>query len=149
MILPIYKLFKKFSDLTITKLQAGESMVKTQIMLSNNTCFKLEMLWNGNLVLFRVDDNIALWKSNTSGTQAYKVTMLNNGNFTLTDKNSTQIFWSSMTSGNIGAFLSLQDDGNLVIKTILGSIVWSSNTNSNCTGTKLIILHFNTIESHT
>ncbi len=80
-------------------------MVKTQMMFSNNTCFKLEMLWNGNLVLFRVNDNLAIWKTNTSGTQAYKATMLSDGNLTLTDKSSTQTFWSSKTSGNVGAFL--------------------------------------------
>ncbi len=168
-------------------------MVKTQMIWSNNSCFKLEMLWTGNLVLFRVSDNVPLWKTNTSGTQAYKATMLINGDLTLTNKNSTQTYWSSNTAGGnftnilwadffctvdkwwafsvlkcrfnfsgvrklahkllikclwnwpwtgtIGAYLLLQDDGNLVIKNTSGSIVWSSNTNSNCTGINLLIVN--------
>jgi len=100
------------------------------------------MLWTGNLVLFRVDDNIPLWKSNTSGTQAYKATMLSDGNLILTDKNSSQTFWSTGTSGNIGAILLVQDDGNLVVKTISGAIFWSSNSKSNCTGYYFFLISY-------
>jgi hypothetical protein len=74
-----------------------------------------------------------------SGTQAYKATMLSDGNLILTDKNFSQTFWSTGTSGNTGAILLVQDDGNLVIKTISGALVWSSNSKSNCTGYNFLL----------
>ena len=96
--------------------------------------FKLEMLWTGNLILYRVADNVGIWKSNTYGSKAYQGSMLSNGNFVLYDKNLTSTFWSSNTNGNEGAYLLVSDDGNLVIKNPTGNVIWTSNSTSNCTG---------------
>jgi len=95
------------------------------------------MVWTGNLILYRVDDNVGIWKSNTYGSKAYQGSMLSNGNFVLYNKNFSTIYWSSNTAGNEGAYLMVSNDGNLVIKTATGHTIWTSNSTSNCTGTSL------------
>ena len=57
-----------FSDVTYPALlNSNQSLEIGPSIFSNNSCFQLKLLSNGNLILFRVDDNVALWKTNTSG----------------------------------------------------------------------------------
>jgi hypothetical protein len=59
--------------------------------------------------------------------------MQNDGSFVV--YSLTKIVWSSGTSSrNLGASLVLQENGELVIQAQNGSILWSTNSSSNCSG---------------
>ena len=67
-----------------------------------------------------------------AGTTTIKATMHSNGNLILIGVTGNT--WSSNTSGNPGAYLAVKDNGEFVIKTSSGNSIWSSKTQSNCTG---------------
>ncbi len=71
--------------------------------------------------------------NNHSGINIIRATMQSSGNFVLVGITSS--IWSSNTSGNPGAFLIVTDNGELQIKTVSDSTIWSTKTQSNCTGT--------------
>jgi hypothetical protein len=96
------------------------------LVASNNTT-TLIMQDDGNLVLYRTDNNQALWSSGTWGKPVTHAVMQADGNFVCYDDNGV-VYWASNTWGNPGAFLILQDDGNLVIYMENGESLWASKT---------------------
>jgi hypothetical protein len=82
---------------------------------------------DGNLVLYRTDNNQALWSSGTWGKPVTHAIMQSDGNFVCYDDQGVA-YWSSGTWGNNGSFLLLQEDGNLVIYKQNGESVWASKT---------------------
>jgi hypothetical protein len=82
---------------------------------------------DGNLVLYRVDNGVALWASNTPGQPVTHTVMQSDGNLVCYDNNGRP-YWATNTNGNPGAWLLVQDDGNLVVYSAGGVALWASNT---------------------
>ncbi|MGN9813471.1 hypothetical protein ACTMSW_29495 [Micromonospora sp. BQ11] len=80
---------------------------------------------DGNLVLYRHSDGVALWHSSTHGRAVTKAVMQTDGNFVLYGADMTP-HWYSGTQGFGGAVLRLQDSGGLSI-TVGGFDVWSGD----------------------
>jgi hypothetical protein len=95
-------------------LNPNQSLYVNQFLISPNGKYKLIMQTDGNLVLYRVYDNYALWSSGTAGQAVSRVIMQGDGNLVIYLTNGRPI-WASRTQGNPGSHLRLQDDGNLVI----------------------------------
>ena len=103
-------------------------------LTSENKCFRLNFTFDGNLVLYHVDSGHILWATEIVDPRLNRGYMNFYGNFVLCDKNKVIPFWQTDISGNEGNFLLLQDDGNLVVENPYGDILWTSNTESICSG---------------
>jgi hypothetical protein len=94
---------------------------------SDNRWLRLVLQGDGNLVLYRVQAQQALWATGTDGQPVDHVAMQADGNLVAYSSDGTAR-WASNTAGNPGASLDLQDDGNLVIYDTGRRPLWASNT---------------------
>jgi hypothetical protein len=112
------------------RLLPGQQLNVNDKLISNNGRVQLIMQADGNVVLYRTDDGLALWASNTWGQPVTHAIMQQDGNFVAYD-NAGHAHWSSNTWNNPGAWLVLQDDGNLVIYSLSNAPLWATNTVQN------------------
>src|SRR5262249_510605 len=114
------------------RLDANQQLNINDKVVAANKRTTLILQQDGNLVLYRNFDNLALWASNTPGKPVAHAIMQDDGNFVLYDNNGVA-YWSTNTSEHPGAFLMLQDDGDLVLFGPGTSIehLWASGTTQN------------------
>jgi hypothetical protein len=113
-------------------LRPDTRMDRGDTLLSRLTAFRVDMQFDGNLVLYTVG-NAPLWASDTVGRGFFAV-MQTDGNLVVYDVANHPVF-ASNTDGNPGAFLVCQDDGNLVIyrggvNPSPGTALWATGTNA-------------------
>lgn len=96
---------------------------------SPNGKYKLIYQTDGNLVLYKVAGNVALWSSRTNGQPAGRCEMQADGNLVIYKTNG-QAIWSSGTDGGpfVGSYLRVQDDANVVIYKPDGTPAWATQT---------------------
>lgn len=109
-------------------LQPGSTLQPGASIFSPNKKYKLIYQPDGNLVLYRLSDNIALWSTETAGSPGGHCSMQANGNLVIY-KPDGKASWAAGTWEKKckGSKLVLKDDGNLVI---IGSntVWWESKT---------------------
>jgi len=111
------------------RLESGQYMAKTYAIPDATGSYKFIFQSDGNLVLYKMDRNIALWSSNTGGTNAQTVVLQKDGNLVILD-DGAKIIWQTKTYNNVGAYLIVQADGNVVIYNREGTRpLWSTGTN--------------------
>ncbi|MFD0007885.1 hypothetical protein ACFVJ4_36485 [Streptomyces sp. NPDC127178] len=97
---------------------------------------RLVMQSDGNLVMYRLRDNKAIWASGTWGHPGAYAKMQTDGNFVIYDANN-RFLWHTNTanydSANPGYWAVLQNDGNFVIYKswggpTRGGAVWATRT---------------------
>jgi hypothetical protein len=110
------------------RLNANQLLGVNQQLVSSNGKARLLMQSDGNLVLYRVSDNRALWASGTYGKPMTQALMQTDGNFVGYNSGKTIAYWSSHTYGFPGASVVLGDDGNLLVVLPSGAVLWASNT---------------------
>ncbi|MFI8219996.1 hypothetical protein [Streptomyces sp. NPDC085932] len=95
---------------------------------------RLVMQSDGNLVMYRLRDNKAIWASRTHGNPGAYAVMQKDGNFVIYDA-SNRFLWHTNTYGHesTGAWAVMQNDGNFVIYKSnggpgRGGALWASNT---------------------
>jgi hypothetical protein len=108
-------------------LRPDQSLGTNQSITSQNGRYSLIMQGDGNLVLYRNSDGIALWASNTYLSPAVQADMQSDGNLVVYSADGTAI-WATDTWTEGRSFLYLQNDGNLVIYRERGGSTWASNT---------------------
>jgi hypothetical protein len=110
------------------RLNPGETLFHGDRRQSPNGLFFVVMQDDGNLVLYWLKElgrYVALWATDTAGTDVNRAVMQADGNLVLYHVNNTPA-WDSGTFGE-GIFLAVQDDGNMVLyKPIVP--VWATNT---------------------
>ena len=118
----------------IDNLNPGESLPRGSQIISPNGRFHLDMQHDGNLVLYRTDDNKPIWHTDTwarvlgSHYGGSEVIMQRDGNLVVYADGFGAI-WDSKTNGRGECYLRMQDDGNLVIyKTGTVDAQWASGT---------------------
>lgn len=117
----------------LAKLNPNEELRVGQERISTDSRFRLVMQADGNLVVYRVSDGIALWATATDGKGAVRAVMQSDGNLVLYTAGNVAV-WASNTVGNAGAFLQLKNDSNLVI--YKGTTkVWATGINNPVRGT--------------
>lgn len=109
------------------RLRPGEQLDLGAELRAGNGRTRLVLQADGNLVLYRVDDDRALWASGTSQQPVYRAVMQADGNLVAYGLDG-RAYWASHTAGNPGARLVLQDDGNLVIYGGDDRALWASHT---------------------
>jgi len=107
------------------ELQPNERLVPGLALSSDNREYTLIFQNDGNLVLYHVRDNKALWASNTQGKNATSLVMQLDGNLVLYNSQNTPV-WASNTAGKPFSYLTVQDDGNVVI--YQPTPTWATNT---------------------
>jgi hypothetical protein len=111
-------------------LQENQQLNVNDQLISSNNKAHLIMQNDGNLVLYRNDNDEALWASNTAGTPVNRAVMQGDGNLVCYDQDG-RAYWSSGTYEHPGSLVVLQDDGNLVVYSSTGNALWSSGTSQN------------------
>ena len=108
------------------QLNANQQLSVNDTLIPDNKKTKLIMQDDGNLVLYRIDGDVALWASSTAGHPVTRAVMQGDGNFVCYDA-ASKAYWAtgSMTPGS---YIVLQDDGNLVVYGPAGQSLWASNT---------------------
>ena len=92
----------------------NETLTAGQSRISPDGRYKLLMQGDGNLVLYVVATNQALWASNTYNSGAIRATLQGDGNFVVYAANNVPK-WSTNTWGTAADRLIVQNDGNLVL----------------------------------
>lgn len=106
------------------RLNTSESLKQNEYLRSSNGVYTLYFQGDGNLVLYRTNDNTLVWTSGTGGTNANLAVMQGDGNFVLY-RDSTPI-WATRTQGGVyGVYLQMQDDGRAVIYN--PTALWNTN----------------------
>jgi hypothetical protein len=112
------------------RLDANQKLNINDTLIPDNNTTTLIMQGDGNLVLYRNDNKVALWSSNTWGKPVTSAIMQGDGNFVCYDNNGVA-YWATGTWGHPGSYIILQDDGNLVVYGPNGGPLWASNTVQN------------------
>jgi hypothetical protein len=110
------------------RLNANQLLGVNQQLVSSNGKARMVMQTDGNLVLYRVADNRALWASGTYGKPMTQALMQTDGNFVGYNAGKTIAYWSSGTYGYPGASVVLGDDGDLQVVHPSGAVLWGSGT---------------------
>jgi len=111
-------------------LTANQQLNTNDKLIPDNNTTTLIMQGDGNLVLYRNDNNVALWATNTWGKPVTHVVMQGDGNFVLYDDKGVA-YWATGTWTDPGSYVVLQDDGNLVLYGPNGGALWATNTVEN------------------
>jgi hypothetical protein len=116
----------------IENLNPGESLPRGSQIISPNGRFHLDMQQDGNLVLYRKDDNKPIWHTDTWARRKHYggdyAIMQRDGNLVVYVDDYGPI-WESKTNGRGECDLRMQDDGNLVIyATGTVNAQWASGT---------------------
>jgi hypothetical protein len=101
-------------------------MVTGEQLVSTDGRFRFILQNDGNLVLYRISDNVALWSSNTSSGKSVFLRMQGDGNLVLYGPNSFPL-WNSSSFGT-GAYCIIQNDGNVVVYSGGNVPLWATNT---------------------
>jgi hypothetical protein len=97
-----------------SELREGQQLSPGQQIASPDGRYRLTYQGDGNLVIYRTADTLAVWSSGTSGTSAGRAVMQTDGNFVVYNAAGTAVF-HTWTYGNPGAFLRLQNNGSIVV----------------------------------
>lgn len=103
-------------------------------LFSENGAYKLVMQGDGNLVLYRVSDNVPTWATNTHGNPGTRAVMQGHGNLVLygTDGHAK---WGSPGPWIEHSTLKVRNDGKIVILDPNNNVQWSAG--SSCTTVSL------------
>ena len=107
------------------KLLSGHELAQGESILSKNSEYELRFQTDGNLVVYKVEDDAPQWATNTIDSDITKCIMQIDGNLVLYKTDGTAV-WASDTFGVTGAYLILLDDGQLEIR----KVVWTNTTES-------------------
>ncbi len=116
--------FSSFAQLD--RIGIGSVVDYSPYLQSENGKIRLVMQQDGNLVLYRTEDMVAIWATNTNGSGAQSAHFLFDGNFVLYNQ-MHDVKWATNTSGHSNAVLILQNDGNMVMYDG-DAPIWSTNT---------------------
>ncbi len=116
--------FNTFAQLD--RIGIGSVVDYSPYLQSENGKIRLVMQQDGNLVLYRTEDMVAIWATNTNGSGAESAHFLFDGNFVLYNQ-MHDVKWATNTAGHANAVLILQNDGNMVMYDG-DAPIWATNT---------------------
>ncbi len=110
----------------VDELGPGQTLFPGQKRTSGDGRFELAFQEDGNLVLYRMSDGVALWATHTYAPGG-EAAMQGDGNFVVYDATGVPR-WASGTANYPGAALFVQNDGNVVIYDYYGYPIWATGT---------------------
>lgn len=106
-------------------MRPGETLPPGRSLTSASGAYSFTYQTDGNLVLYRNQDNHPLWDSGTARTSTRVCIMQHDGNLVIYDAEG-QVPFRSDTHGNPGSHLVVQDDGNVVVYRPDGTPIWDT-----------------------
>ncbi len=101
-----------------------------QSMFSNNRAYRLAFQTDGNLVIYKINQQTGkedpIWATGTTGKNVDAVRMQADGNFVMYHPQQKGSPWSTHTNETGGEYIVMEDWGDLVLYRGDGGIVWSS-----------------------
>lgn len=97
------------------KLRPNQILNVGDSIISDNKRFCLVLQRDGNLVIYKLPSNTALWSTGTVGETVMNAVMQADGNFVLYKSDGATPLFHTNTFGHPNAEIVMQDDGNLVI----------------------------------
>ncbi len=104
----------------------GQTLRRQSLTSPSGSC-TLVYQDDGNLVLYRYDQDRAVWASKTRGTSVGELVLQADGNLVLYNRDGRAV-WATNTNGRPAARLSVRDDGTVVLEAVDGSRLWSVGT---------------------
>jgi hypothetical protein len=108
------------------ELASGQVLYAGQKRTSADDRFELAFQGDGNLVLYRLQDGVALWATHTHAPDG-QLHMQSDGNLVIYSAEGVAL-WHTSTFNYPGAHLFVQRDGNVVIYDYFGYPVWATGT---------------------
>jgi hypothetical protein len=108
------------------ELGPGQTLFAGQKRTSGDGRFELVFQNDGNLVLYRIPDGVALWATHTYAPGGETV-MQGDGNLVVYDASGVAR-WNSGTANYPGAGVFVQSDGNVVMYDYYGYPIWATGT---------------------
>jgi len=108
-------------------ISASQNLTPNQYLQSTNGNYRFVFQSDGNLVLRRQSDAVALWASNTNGKGGTRLTMQSDGNLVLYTSSNAAI-WSSKTTGTGANRGIMRDDGVFALLDASNAVDWSAGT---------------------
>jgi hypothetical protein len=99
-------------------LWSGNNIYPGSCLVSPDGNHAVKLQADGNLVVYNLALNTAIWSSGTAGQAVSFGAMQHDGNFVLYGPSGNAVWNTGTAQSNIGTgwyFLSMQDDGNLVV----------------------------------
>lgn len=106
-------------------MQPGEVLAPGRSLSSPSGRFTFVYQGDGNLVLYRNQDGVALWSSGTAGSSVGTCVMQGDGNLVVYDAAGVPV-WNAGTWTHPGSRLAIQNDGAAVIYRPDDTPVWTS-----------------------
>jgi predicted phosphodiesterase len=119
-------------------LSSNQNLTPGQYLESTNTSYRFNFQTDGNLVVRRRSDSVALWASGTNGRGGTRLTMQSDGNLVLYTSANVAV-WATNTVGSGGNRAVMEDSGNFAIFNASNARVWSTNTGTEV-GTKIAFI---------
>ena len=110
-----------------SQLTADQTLLPGEELVAPGGGYRFIYQNDGNLVLYRTSDDVALWASATDGRPVGLCIMQGDGNLVIYGPQREPV-WDSSTHGSPGSRLVMQDDGNAVIYRPNGEPIWATNT---------------------
>lgn len=110
-------------------LRGGQILRAGHYLRSPNGRYALLEQTDGNAVVYRVKDKVALWSTQTNGHRGAYLDFQVNGDMVVYDS-AHKPLWTSGTGGHADTGLLMQNDSNLVIYTKAKKSLWNWQTNS-------------------
>ncbi|MEZ2419349.1 hypothetical protein [Luteibacter sp. RCC_6_2] len=108
-------------------LTAGQTLNADQSLTSHDGRYTAIMQGDGNFVVYRNSDGVAIWNTGTSGSGANRIVMQTDGNLVIYTPDGRAV-WNTGTwqSGSQANQFTVDDDGTAVV--VAYAPVWSTST---------------------
>jgi hypothetical protein len=123
---PVYRRRGPASHATGSLMRVGQTLSRRQTLTSPSGEFILVYQDDGNLVLYRYDQDRAVWATNTHHTSVGECVLQEDGNLVVYNGEGHAV-WASGTNGRPVTLLAMHDDGVLTLQDAAGDKIWSTS----------------------
>jgi len=108
-------------------LRAGQQLSSGQSLTSHDGRYTAIMQGDGNFVVYRIADGVAIWNAGTTGTGADHAVMQGDGNFVIYTADGRAVWWTG-TSAELGLPNAFTVDDRGMAAVVAYAPVWVTNT---------------------
>lgn len=108
-------------------LKVNEQISAGQSLASHDGRYTATMQSDGNFVVYRVADSVAIWNTGTVGTGADHIVMQDDGNLVLYTPDGRAVWWTgTVANANLANEFTVDDVGRAVV--VAYAPVWATST---------------------
>lgn len=108
-------------------LKSGQQLVAGQSLTSHDGRYTAIMQGDGNFVVYRIADGVAIWNTGTGGTGADHIVMQGDGNLVIYTPDGRAVWWTgTAANANLANEFTVDDVGRAIV--VAYAPVWVTNT---------------------